>query len=240
MKKKKIMMVITFMTLFLVGCGNGNKNDNLNKKEVITRSQEQFNDLTAIRQNTDINIMIDTEANQDHQIIELESEMIYDEDKNIEQIYTVNKSTTNDQVQTLDFYKGPKGTYSNQGNGWMEHVSGESYSSTYEPILTSFLAIADKMEMTENENQYEFKYTGKDGNVFRKAGEPYSMSYQGVSEDEIELDITYQIDKESMYIYQSEVRTSAKMDENNELTINAKTNFMDFNDVTDIEQPNGI
>lgn len=238
MKNTKIMMVITFMTLFLVGCGN--KNDNLNKEEVITRSQEQFNDLKAIRQNTEINIMVDTEANQDHQTIDLESEMIYDEDKNIEKIYTKNKTTINDQVQALDFYKDSEGAYSNQGNGWTEHISGESYSSTYEPILKSFLEIANKMEMTENENQYEFNYTGKDGNLFRKAGAPYSMSYQGVSEDEIKLDISYWIDKESMLIHQTEVQTSAQMDENNELKINAKTNFMDFNDVNNIEKPSGI
>lgn len=240
MKKTNLITFLALLTLFLVGCGNDNKNDNLNKEEVITMAQERFEDLNSVRQSTKIDLVTDMEMEQNTQTIDLEAEMIYDDDKNIEKIYTQNKTTNNDHVQTLDFYKDPAGTYSDQGGGWAEHTSGESYSSTYEPVLSSFLEIVDKMEMAEDETQYTFTYSGKDGNVFRKAGGPYSMSYQGVTEDEIELDITYWINKENMFIHQTEVQTSAQMDADNKITINAKTIFSDFNAVSDVEKPTEI
>ena len=174
---------------------------------------------------------------EETQNIDLESKMIFDDQKNIDSIHTSNVTTKNDLEQTFDFYKGPDGIFANQGSGWEKYSGGENYATTYKPILDTFLDVVDDLEMKELDSDYEFKFTGRDGNIFRAVRKPYSINYNGITDDEIDLDIVYIIEKETMLLRQSKIGTKGSLAENNTATINAETIFKDFNTIETIENP---
>lgn len=217
--------------------GSGKTNQNLSKKEVIEKARDSIKGLNSLNQVTNINLVTTLDDREENQNIELESKMIFDDQQNIESIYTSNVTTKNNLVQTFDFYKGSDGIFANQGTGWETYNGGENYATTYKPILDTFLDVVDDLEMTELDSDYEFKFTGKNGNIFRAVGKPYSINYNGITDDDIDLDIVYIIEKETMLLRQSKVGTKGSLSESNTATINAETTFKDFNTFETIENP---
>lgn len=242
MKKTKIFLVLSFVALFLIGCeaGGGKANQNLNKEEVMEKARKSFTELKSLHQVTNINLITKLDETEEEQNIELESKMIFDNKQNIESIHTKNITTKNELVQTFDFYKGSEGIFANQGSGWEKYTGGENYATTYKPILDTFLEVVDDLEMTELDSDYEFKFTGKNGNIFRAVGKPYSINYNGITDDEIELDIVYLIEKETMLLRESKIGTKGILTENNSAMINADTKFTDFNTLKTIENPTNL
>ncbi|NLB21973.1 MAG: hypothetical protein GX833_01735 [Clostridium sp.] len=239
MKKIKLFILFSFLAVVLIGCemGSGKTNQNLSKKEVIEKARDSIKGLNSLNQVTNINLVTTLDDREENQNIELESKMIFDDQQNIESIYTSNVTTKNNLVQTFDFYKGSDGIFANQGTGWETYNGGENYATTYKPILDTFLDVVDDLEMTELDSDYEFKFTGKNGNIFRAVGKPYSINYNGITDDDIDLDIVYIIEKETMLLRQSKVGTKGSLSESNTATINAETTFKDFNTFETIENP---
>ncbi len=239
MKKIKLFVLFSFVAVVLIGCemGDSKTNQTLSKEEVIEKARESINGLDSLNQETNINLVTKLDDLEETQNIELESKMIFDDQKNIDSIYTSNVTTKNDLVQTFDFYKGPDGIFADQGNGWEKYSGGENYATTYKPILDTFLDVVDDLEMTELDSDYEFKFTGRDGNIFRAVGKPYSINYNGITDDEIDLDIVYIIEKKTLLLRQSKIGTKGSLAENNTATINAETTFKDFNTFETIENP---
>lgn len=240
MKKLKGMTIISFMALFLIACDTGESNDNLEKEEVIKKTEESFTELNSIQQLTKLELVYDLENKQDTEKTYIEAEMIYDDQKNIDSIHTKNEITKGNLVQTFEFYKGLDGMYADQGNGWQEFSGGENYSSTYQPVFNSFLAVVNELEMTESDTAYEFNFTGQNGNMYRDVGDPYNISYQGLTDDDINLDIHFLIEKESMLLQHTVIETEGVLDENNTLMIYAETEFSNFNSIDHIENPTNL
>lgn len=237
MRALKEAAALGFLVLFLAGCGG--ENENLDKEEVIQKTEDSFAELDSLKQATEIDISMEEADRSSKTDLDFDVEMIYDEEKNIESIRTKTERVQNDVTDTLDFYKGEEGTYANQGMGWQEHNAGESYASTYEPNMDAFLDVADKMEMTESETHYEMHYTGQDGNIFRSVGKPYDIKYTGIQDDDVEVDVTYMIDKETMFIEELTIGTKGEA-QGTKIAIDAHTKFKDMNNVETVEAPEGL
>lgn len=238
MKRLKIVLFVIMISLFVAGCSGvgATANDKLSKEDVIKKAADSFNNLKSLSQETDINLIFDMIDNQGTQKIELDSEVIYDKKHNPETVLTKTTSVYGDEKTSFDFYKDLESMYINEGDGWVDYNSSENYGTTYKPILDTFLNVANDFEMEETDSSYKFTLTGKNGNIYRTVGTPYNFKYTGIADDDIELDIIYIIEKEDMVLKEMEIKTRGVIDDKNNVSINASTEFDDFNDVK-IEKP---
>lgn len=238
MKRLKIVLFIIMISVFVAGCsgGTGNSNDNLSQDNVIEKAEISFDKLKSTSQESRINLIFDMEDNQDTQEIELDAQVIYDSKHNPETVLTKTKSVFGDEVTSFDFYKDSGSMLINDGQGWVEYNSSENYGTTYKPILDTFLNVAKDFVMEETDTSYKFTFTGKDGNIYRTVGTPYNFQYTGIADDDIELDIIYVIEKENMFLDEMAIKTRGVIDDKNNISINASTDFDDFNEVK-IEKP---
>lgn len=238
MKRLKIILFIIMISVFVAGCsGVGpSQNDKLSKEDVIEKAADSFNNLKSLSQESEINLIFDMVDNQDTQEIELDAQVIYDSNHNPETVLTMTKSTYGDEIISFDFYKDPDSMLINEGQGWVEYSSSENYGTTYKPILDTFLNVAKDFVMEETDNNYKFTFTGKDGNIYRTVGNPYNFQYTGIADDDIELDIIFIIEKRDMFLKEMAINTRGVVDADNNISINAATEFDDFNKVK-IEKP---
>lgn len=241
MKKIKLILFILFISITLVACNlNKDANSNLDKEQVIEKTEESFKELKSLNEEVDMVLSGLVEGQQQKQSIEMEVEMIYDDNKDIESIHTKTEVTSNNQTQTMDFYKNPENMYINQGNGWIKFNGQEDYSTTYEPILDSFLTVVEDLDMEEKEEKYIFKYKGKDAKIYRLMGVPYNIEYNGIDNKDIELDLEYSISKENMLLNEIKIKTFGEIDEQNNIEINVDVDFDDFNEIDEIEIPEEV
>lgn len=240
MKKIKIILFVIFVSVVLSGCSKGESNDKLTKEEVLEKSRINFENLESLEQKSKILLVFDLKDDKTEQTINMDVTMKYDKDKNIDNIYTRNETKQDGNSRILGFYKGSDGTFINDGTGWTEYNSPEDYSTTYKPTLDSFLNTANSMNMTETESTYEFKYTGKDGNVFRTAAKPYNINYRGIGDDNIQIDLKYIVNKKNMFLLEADVKTKAVSDPENKISINGRSVFSDFNSIKEIDKPDKL
>ena len=240
MKSLKVILFVIFTSLILTGCSKGASNDKLTKEEVLEKSRISFDDLESLEQKSTIMLEFDLKDNKSKQIVDMEVTMKYDESKAIDTIYTRNETIQDENSRILGFYKSPDGTFTNDGTGWMKYDSSEDYSTTYKPTLDSFLNTAKSMNMAETDSTYEFDYTGKDGNVFRSAAKPYNINYKGISDDNIQIELKYVIEKKNMFLLESDIKTQAVANPENKISINGLTKFTNFNSIKEIDRPDKL
>lgn len=240
MKKIKIILFVIFISLLLSGCDTGESNDKLTKEEVLEKSRINFENLESLEQKSEIFLDFDLKDNKSTQTIDMNVTMKYDENKNIDNIYTRNQTIQDGNSRVFGFYKSSDGAFINDGTGWTEYNSPEDYSTTYKPTLDSFLDTANSMNMTETESTYEFKYTGKDGNIFRTAAKPYNINYRGIGDDNIQIDLKYVVNKENMFLLEADVKTKAVANPENKISINGRSIFSDFNSIKEINRPDKL
>lgn len=240
MKKLKVILFVIFASLILSACSKGESNDKLTKEEVLEKSRISFDNLESLEQKSTIVLEFDLKDNKNKQIIDMEVTMKYDENKAIDTIYTRNETIQDGNSRILGFYKSSNGIFTNDGTGWLKYNSSEDYSTTYKPTLDSFLNTAKSMNMTETDSTYEFDYTGKDGNVFRTAAKPYNINYRGISDDNIQIDLKYVIEKKNMFLLEADIKTKAATDPENKISIDGLTTFTNFNSIKEIDRPDKL
>lgn len=241
MKNFKLTLFILFISLFLIACDTDeNANDNLEKEEVIEKTENSFEELNSLHQEVDMELISTNNDQEETQNIDMILDLVYDEDKNIVNVHTKTMNTANNQTTELEFYKKDDKAYIKQGDEWTDFNGEESYSTTYEPILDSFLDISEDLEMEENEDEYIFKYEGKDTRIYRIMGLPYNIRYTGIKEKDIELDLEYVISKENMFLDEVTILTLGQIDEQNKIQINVDVDLENFNEEDEIEMPEAI
>lgn len=156
--------------------------------------------------------------------------MVYNNDS-ISHIYSITESIQNNIKSKMEFYKVPEATYINQNEIWQEYSGPEKYTSTYKPILDTFLSIFSKFEMIENSNNYTFKFEGKDGDIYRTIAEPFNITFGQLSDNNIELDIEFIIEKENFFIKNFNINAFADYDNNKEAKVKTRVSFEDFNEI---------
>lgn len=238
MRKLKFFTVLIIVSIIIVGCSSGGTNEGLNKKEVLEKVEAQYKDLKST--SAEAELAIENVVNNASQMITqtIDTKFLYGTEGTITHIHTKQKNVNADNSElNVEFYKTPEGAYLNDGMLWQKYAGAENYNTTYKPLVESLKEASDKMDMKEEDDHYVFIFKGKDASVYNAVKNPFTINFQGLEPDVIDLDVSYKIKKDTMYLDDVFIGASNLRDEANKSSIEGKIKFFDFNETDDIEIP---
>ncbi|MGO1469393.1 MAG: hypothetical protein ACTHW2_05165 [Tissierella sp.] len=239
MKKLKFISILLLLSVLIVACNGASSNEGLDMDEVLNNMEENSEDLKSVSENVEFKI----ENNINNELKKMEQEMesvfLYGEEGTITHIHTKQKSVANGQQQTMEFIKIPGEAHIYDGIKWQKYTGSENYSTTYKPVMDTLLTAKNGMEMKEEEDSYVFYFKGRDAAVYDSIRVPFNLSYQGVKPGDIDLDITFKINKENMNMENAYIGSSVSVNDDSSDAI-GEIEFFDFDETEDIELPDEV
>lgn len=208
---KKLVIISLVIVLLLVGCSqDASQQEELDQAAVLKNIKEHRNDVENYA--IELNLTFDQKAKVEEmkpfdgkQTVNIVGEIKYKEDRTLDSLYTDMKVEANSANQHVESYYANGQGYINQEEiGWSKFDQEMLLDSTYYPAIDSFLAIEDNVQMTKEDNQYVFTYTGNSFEVFDKVKSVFAMALKDLSEDQIELSFVYRFNMDSFALEEIE------------------------------------
>lgn len=240
MKRLKLFSILLLLSIVIVGCTSGSNND-LNKEDVLVKVEEQSKDLQSVTAEVDFEIE-NTANNQSEKLLQnIEAVVLYGKGGTITHTHTKqgNISADNSQ-QNIEFYKTPEVAYLFDGMMWQKYSGSESYATTYKPLMDTLIDSSDELEMKEEDNHYIFSFKGKNPKLYNFVKIPFSISFEGLDENLLDLDVSFKVKKNTMHIEDVLIGASYTLDESNKSSIAGDVKFSKFNETKDIKIPEEV
>ena len=242
MHNKKALPFLFFSVSFiLTGCGSMSANKNLSKGEVIKQTQKEAIDLTSVSEKLTLTIDNDIGNVQQKAEQQFDTVYLYNDGGNLSHIHTQQVNTSPDgNKQELGFYKTPEKAYIFDGNSWQKHNGEENYSSTYKPVLDSFIRATDELTMTEEETHYVFAFEGKNEALFDAVQPIFNIQFNGEFKDNLVSNVSFKLNKENMLLDDVLIEVENDMQDQGKSTVTGIISFYDFNETKDIKIPDDV
>lgn len=237
MRKFKILPLLLLVAIIAMACSPGNPNDDLSKDEIVDKAVKDARNLESAAQDVELVIINDLEQGSEELVQNIEAEFMYGGEGTITHVHTLQENDIEGNEQIIEFYKVPEDAYIKTGGMWQKFTGSENYSTTYKPILETLKSSIDYLEVEEEDEHYLLSYKGKDAELFNIIKVPFSIEYPSFDPNNIELDVFFKVEKESMRLVESYFGTEAILDENNRSEVNGAMEFYDFNDIDEIIVP---
>lgn len=131
-------------------------------------------------------------------------------------------------------------TYHNNGNEWVDITGDVEFDQlhriTYASAINVFSELEDRLEMTEDDDMNIYAFAGDDPDVHDLFEDFLGVSFGVVDTTNNLNEVTFQVDKDTHYITQIDFESSGEDSEGN-FTLASVVQFLEFNNVEDIEAP---
>ncbi|MGN7175895.1 hypothetical protein BK139_07680 [Paenibacillus sp. FSL R5-0490] len=237
MKKWLVGFVVAGVILVLGAC-----NKELSKEEVIAGLEEHASEVENYHADIEIGVDI-IDKSLDSTLQSSEAILRTDvNEKNMEG-YGVVMGSANGSSTNSEYYFTKDKAYINANNqGWQKVPNQDQIrqdDTFYKNVVKIVTLIADKVEMTKQDDSYVFTFKGKDIDVYRAFEDPYSVSFTGIEQEEVEHDVKIVINAETFYIEELSNTLTGEKD-NTAVIIDINHVYKNMNEMDKIEVPKEI
>lgn len=131
-------------------------------------------------------------------------------------------------------------TYHNNGTEWVDITGDVEFNQlhriTYASAVYVFSELEGRLELTEDDEMNVYTYTGTDGDVHNLFEDFLGVSFGVVDTTNNSNEVTFQVDKETHYITQIDFESTGE-DSEGKFMLSSVVQFLEFNNVDDIEAP---
>lgn len=193
---KRFITVMVLITVLLVACSSSDQGT-LSSKDVVKNIEEHKDQVSDFTVHIDLDINQKMQGQEQNAKILLEGAIALDNNQKLESLLTSLEQKVDNQGQKIEsYYHDKKGYVNLNDTGWVETTAPMKIDSTYYPTLESFLKVADQMEMSTEENEYVFSYSGKAEGLFNEIKDVFSLTLTSIPMDKVTLNLKYTFNKE--------------------------------------------
>lgn len=230
------------------------ENKGLSEKQVFENIKKSLDNTKSVSAKYEVKVSEIDKENKEKTLtnIQINSKIIYSDKKDKEGLKEISKmydSTNIDKEKHESYIDIDKNKiYLNQdGKGLKEYKQQEmkiQTESSYMQMAKMFLLSANlkadkKMTMTETDKTYDFKFTGKNGDLFYLLDGLFNIGIDLNNLDKAEISITYKISKKDFSIIEVIHEAKQSYDNKNYLST-GKFELVSLNDIKEIEEAKNI